>query len=144
MYRLHRKINTISSLASKRAHYFFSNSRLSAQKGRIIAMIKHNGEMSPSCIAYKLSLTRATVTQQINELEQCGYILKVEDKNDKRKVLLRLTKEGENEFIFLDKTITQIEKDISSIYTKDEQKQFDELLSKGISYYEKVTKGANN
>jgi len=107
-------------------------------------MIKRAGEMSPSSIAYKLSLTRATVTQQINELEQDGYILKVEDKEDKRKILLLLTEKGENEFIFIDKTITQIEKDISDIYTKEEQKQFDELLSKGISYYEKVTKGANN
>ena len=144
MYRLHRKINTISSLASKRSHFFFTESTISAQKGRIIIMIKRAGEMSPSSIAYKLSLTRATVTQQINELEQDGYILKVEDKEDKRKILLLLTEKGENEFIFIDKTITQIEKDISDIYTKEEQKQFDELLSKGISYYEKVTKGANN
>lgn len=100
--------------------------------------------MSPSCIANKMSLTRATVTQQINELEQEGYISKVEDINDKRKVVVRLTEKGENEFIFIDRTITKIEKDINSIYTKEEQKQFDELLTKGIKYYKEVTKGANN
>jgi len=144
MYRLHRKINTISSLASKRAHFFFCQSRISAQKGRIIIMIKRAGKMSPSCIANKMSLTRATVTQQINELEQEGYISKVEDINDKRKVVVRLTEKGENEFIFIDRTITKIEKDINSIYTKEEQKQFDELLTKGIKYYKEVTKGANN
>jgi len=107
-------------------------------------MIKRAGKMSPSCIANKMSLTRATVTQQINELEQEGYISKVEDINDKRKVVVRLTGKGENEFIFIDRTITKIEKDINSIYTKEEQKQFDELLTKGIKYYKEVTKGANN
>ncbi|MDD4532074.1 MAG: MarR family transcriptional regulator [Bacilli bacterium] len=144
MYRLHWKINTMSSLSKKRACLLTSKGGLSAQKGRIIIMIKKSENISPSAIAEHLSHTRATVTQQINELELEGYIEKIEDPNDKRRVVVHLTSKGEMEFDHIDQNITKIEKDLSNIYTKEEQKEFDALLTKGITYYRKVTKGANN
>jgi len=134
----------MSSLARKRSGFFFSNADLSAPKGRILIMLSRSGQMSPSAIADKSSLTRATVTQQINELEQDGFIFKIKDGSDKRKIFIKLTEKGEKQFTIIDKKITEIEKDIGSIYTEEEQSQFDYLLTKGINYYKKTTKGANN
>jgi len=134
----------MSSLARKRSGFFFSDADLSAPKGRIIIMLSRNDLLSPSAIANKASLTRATVTQQINELEQDGFIFKVQDESDKRKIFIKLTEKGKKQFALIDKKITEIENDIGSIYTEEEQKQFDQLLTKGINYYRKTTKGANN
>lgn len=131
-------------MAKKRANFFLAGNDLSAQKGRMIISIKRESNITPSQLAHKFSLTRATVTQQIKELEQEGFIKKISDNEDKRKIHLGLTPKGKEKFKQIDKNITKIEKDISSIYTKEEQKQFDELLTKGINHFKEITKGANN
>ena len=55
----------------------------------------HDGEASPSAIASDLKLSNARISNILAVLEKRGWITREHDEADRRKVLVRLTEEGE-------------------------------------------------
>lgn len=72
-----------------------------------------------SRIAEKLHLTEAAVSRHMNTLVTLGYVLKKEDKTNRRKHSITITKKGEQEF---QKASLLIDKELQEIFTVINQK----------------------
>lgn len=69
----------------------------------LIRGLKNNQPVSISEIATKIGVTLAAVTHQINTLETQGLIKRLSDRDDRRVVLVSLTKKGSAQVIKLKK-----------------------------------------
>jgi len=58
-------------------------------------MREENLSSTPSLLAEKTGVTRATMTGLIDSLEQSGLVVRVFDKADRRSVIIRLTEAGQ-------------------------------------------------
>jgi DNA-binding MarR family transcriptional regulator len=61
----------------------------------ILLMREENLSSTPSLLAEKTGVTRATMTGLIDSLEQSGLVVRVFDKADRRSVIIRLTEAGQ-------------------------------------------------
>ncbi len=61
----------------------------------ILLMREENVSSTPSILAEKTGVTRATMTGLIDSLEQGGLVVRVFDKADRRSVIIRLTDAGQ-------------------------------------------------
>lgn len=55
---------------------------------------RHEEGMSPSDLAEKLGYTRPRMTRILDSLESKGYVRRVPDENDRRRVIAHCTEEG--------------------------------------------------
>lgn len=85
--------------------------------------------ISQSDIAERLHLTEATVSRHISTLVTLGYLLKKEDKDNRRKHSIFITKKGEQEFA---KATLLIEKELQEIFSVINQKDRS-LITKNFS-----------
>jgi DNA-binding MarR family transcriptional regulator len=88
-------------------------------------------EASPSCLCKANLLSSGGLTKVLNNLEGRGFISRQSNQNDKRSRLVKLTDEG---LKLIDEAMANVldtnEKVFSTIFTDEEQKQLNELLSK--------------
>lgn len=86
--------------------------------------------LSPTKIYEKLMFTSGAITKVLKKLEEKGYIIRVDNKFDKRSKLVQLTPEGcevcKNSFIEM---LAYEEKRFSKL-TKEEREQYKELTLK--------------
>ena len=61
----------------------------------ILLMREENLSSTPSLLAEKTGVTRATMTGLIDSLEQGGLVVRVFDKADRRSVIVKLTEAGQ-------------------------------------------------
>ncbi len=89
----------------------------------------HSGEYTASNIADMLYVSRPAVTQKINELEEKGYIYKVQSETDKRVYKLFINKDGvaKNYYNIIDNIDKDIENKLSKQYTNQEISMFCEM-----------------
>lgn len=128
----------ISSMAYEAVNTYMSRHGLT--HGRFLIMMLlgkiYPDGLSPSEIAHKIGVTRATVTSLVEKLERDGLVLREHRTDDRRAVTVRVTEQGTDliKRIFpghLDRV-----KLIMSALDEDEREQFVSLLSKvhsGIS-----------
>ena len=55
----------------------------------------HSGEALPGDIGVEMNVSSARIAQTLNSLEKKGLIVRQIDKNDRRRILISLTPEGE-------------------------------------------------
>lgn len=55
-----------------------------------------SGQLSPSELAKRANVTRATMTQFVDALEKEGFIQRIDDPNDRRSHFVRITPKAEN------------------------------------------------
>ena len=121
-------------------HVLSRGSSLSFSQFMILVGFKcsQNGPVSQSDIAERLYLTEATVSRHISTLVSLNYITRVEDKENRRKHVIKVTPKGTKVFTqaktLIDKELQEIfgvirEKDRASIM-KNFSEVFRSLLSK--------------
>ncbi|MEB2334132.1 MAG: MarR family transcriptional regulator [Anaerolineaceae bacterium] len=74
---------------------FARSSGLSLPQFSVLMQLRHRGSFGMSEIAEKFEITPAAASQLTEKLVQAGYIERIEDPNDRRAKLLRLSKAGE-------------------------------------------------
>lgn len=92
----------------------------------------HSGEYTASNIADMLYVSRPAVTQKINDLEEKGYIYKVQSETDKRVYKLHIDKNGASReyYKITDKTNNDIIEKISKDFTEEQITLFCEMTEK--------------
>ena len=66
-------------------------------KGEAFALqciAEHEGEALPSEISNKMNVSSSRIAQTLNSIENKGYVIREIDKDDRRRVLVKLTPEG--------------------------------------------------
>lgn len=61
-------------------------------QGRILYILWNNDDISISELANKTGLAKTTLTSMLDRLEMSGYLQRVYDKDDRRKINIKLTK----------------------------------------------------
>jgi DNA-binding MarR family transcriptional regulator len=73
----------------------------------LICELTNGQPVTISKLANKIGITLAAVTHQINTLEKQGLIKRLSDHNDRRSVIIKLTKKGDIQVINLKKEFTK-------------------------------------
>ncbi len=76
---------------------------LSPQQSYVITVVKEAVEISPGEVARRLRLEKSHLTKIVNSLIEMGALSKETDLHDRRMLILKLTKKGEQIFRELDK-----------------------------------------
>jgi len=95
-----------------------------------LEVLLHLGPLNQRAIGEKLLKSGGNVTMVIDNLERCGHVKRKKDPNDRRAVLIHLTKEGEK-FIkeFFPKHLEKIKEEFS-VLTEEEKKTLAKLCKK--------------
>lgn len=90
----------------------------------------HLGPLNQRAIAEKLLKSGGNITMVIDNLEKSGYVKRKKDPQDRRAVLIHLTKKGD-EFIsdFFPKHLDKIKKEFS-VLTESEKKELAAMCKK--------------
>jgi DNA-binding MarR family transcriptional regulator len=86
MSRLIKKLRTKNTTGEK----------LSLTERSVLALLDEHKEMLPSELAMAEKITSQSMSAILNHLSELGYIKRKLSTTDKRKVLISLTKEGQN------------------------------------------------
>jgi len=117
---LGQEINCASYLIKQAFNEVFSDARFSGIDARLLFMISEHPDFTPSDIAKKIGLRRATITEQIHYLTDNGYITYSVSSSDRRKKTMALTDKGLSTIKSAMASITEFEEDLEKMFTKQE------------------------
>lgn len=95
-----------------------------------IKYIYDHKEASAHDIEISFGLTKATVSENLNSLENSGYIIRESSPIDKRKKILKLTEKGDELRKKMKKLIEDNEDKITSILSIEEKEMLERALKK--------------
>lgn len=95
------------------------------------AIYDRNKITEPTILAEELLIPKQTVTSMVDKLEKSGYVKRMHNENDRRKVNIILLPEGEKLLLKVQKTIDFAEKYITNHIGK---KELEDMLEK----YQKI------
>jgi DNA-binding MarR family transcriptional regulator len=109
------------------------HSKLKGAEKHILLLIRGLKKCRPvtiSEIADKIGVTLAAVTHQINTLEKQGLIKRLSDGDDRRVVLIELTRKGHSQVISLKKEFTKKIQLLTEFLGKKDTKNLIRLVKK--------------
>lgn len=100
-----------------------------SQFGTLEALF-HLGPLNQRAIGEKILKSGGNITMVVDNLEKCGYVKRKKDPEDRRAVLIHLTKEGES-FIrdFFPKHLDKILEEFS-VLSEEEKQQLSKICKK--------------
>jgi len=87
---------TITRLIKKLRNKSISSEQLSLTERSTLALLDQHKELLPNELAAMEKITRQSMSQILNHLQQLGYIIKRTHDTDNRKTIISLSKEGQN------------------------------------------------
>lgn len=110
-------------------------------QGRILFALWQKDGISIQELAKKTSLEKSTLTSMIDRLEDTGHLVRVPSKEDRRKIIVKLTEKDKN----LQNAYMQISKEMTELFykglTKKEIDNFEVYLSKILDNLIALEKG---
>lgn len=102
----------------------FKITEISAAQGRVIFPLWQKDDISFQELKKKTSLSKATLSHMLDNLEKGGHIKRVRSKKDKRTIYIKLTKKNQA----LQDKFLQVSNEMRDIYYKDfSEKDIDEF-----------------
>lgn len=102
-------------------------------QGRILFALWGSDEVPIKEIAKRTLLSKSTLTDLIDRLEQSGYIVRVPNREDRRKTLIKLTEKNKA----LQETYTEVSQEMLDIFysgfTPEEIDTFETLLKRTLA-----------
>ena len=109
-------------------------SRFGVTSGRFHLLMILKGEenktLSPSELAKRSKVTRATMTQFVDALEKEGFVVRIDDPKDRRGMLVELTSKGMDKLNEVLPHYFEKLTNITKVLTKEERQQFLFLMEK--------------
>jgi len=99
-------------------------------QGFILFHLWHHDGIPQNVIAHAMHLSPATVTSMLQRMERDGWITRQRDADDQRMVRVHLTEKANALHEEVRVSFRDLEKDVTSVLTKDERKTLRELLIK--------------
>jgi len=96
----------------------------------VIEILGHLGPLKVGEICKKMLVTGGNMTLVLDNVEKLGLIERVHSKEDRRAILVRLTKEGQELFDRIFYSHAEYITQLMSVLTAQEQKTLGELLKK--------------
>ena len=86
-----RRVIRAVYIHSRKLHQSYG---LTGPQALILKEMQGKGQLTPSKLAKRLSLSQATITDIVKRLEQRGLVTRVRDTEDRRKIMLEITGKG--------------------------------------------------
>jgi len=99
-------------------------------QGFILFHLWHHDGIAQNVIAHALHVSPATVTSMLQRMERDGWITRARDPEDQRVVRVHLTEKAKALHEEVRASFRNLEKEVTSVLTKDERKALQELLVK--------------
>jgi len=99
-------------------------------QGFILFHLWHHDGIAQNVIAHAMHLSPATVTNTLQRMERDGWITRERDAEDQRIVRVRLTEKARALHDEVQASFRDLEKDVTSVLTKEERETLHELLVK--------------
>lgn len=124
------KLMRATESLNNRLNKHLSDADLTVSQFGTLEALHHLGPLNQRAIGEKLLKSGGNITMVIDNLERCGYVKRKKDPNDRRAVLIHLTKEGQS-FIedFFPKHLEKIKEEFS-ILTNEEKEKLAEICKK--------------
>lgn len=116
----------LHSLSSQR----FMKFGLAPSQLKILTALAYNSECNPKDLAEQMYLTPGAVSQLTEPLEQSKLISRKQDKNDRRKVYLKLTGAGKSKLASINRTKRKFLTSALESLNDDELANFAQILNK--------------
>lgn len=101
------------------------------------SLLEHPNGIEPACLADDVGIQRQLVTIIVNDFEKRGLVLRKENKKDRRRKLLKLTKKGQLFAREVTDYYTEIDFHAMSVFSKEEMEQ---VLDFHCQYYDRLQK----
>lgn len=73
----------------------FAQYGLSSSEGHVLLMLSEEGQVTPSHLAARQSVSRSRITPLVKSLVECGFVTRAEARHDRRVRNLTLTSRGQ-------------------------------------------------
>jgi DNA-binding MarR family transcriptional regulator len=89
-----------------------------------LSLLSKQGDMLPSELALAENITSQSMSTILNHLQEAGYISRIISKEDKRKVIIRISVSGNKQINQIREQLTEtLASAIDEIFSKEEKKQ---------------------
>lgn len=124
------KLMRATETINNRLNRHLAEANLTLSQFGTLEALHHLGPLNQRTIGEKLLKSGGNITMVIDNLEKCNYVVRKKDPNDRRAVLIHLTKEGKS-FIkeFFPKHLEKIKEEFS-VLTEEEKDQLARLCKK--------------
>lgn len=131
------KINKLTSRKINELLKKFHVTEFNSAQGTILHILWNKPEMPIKEISAESGLAKTSLTTMLNRMEERGLIEKIENKNDKRSTIIRLTSKAKK----LEKKYDEISNEMFYHYyrdfTEDEINTFENMLKNVLKNLEK-------
>lgn len=133
VYKIHELMFFMDDLAHKTIS---KNTKITYPQFLILLTIFENPNFSQAQIGTWVNLTKSAVSQQVEKLVKLGFLIRTENKFDRRLKDINLTKTGQEQLEKATQIANQISESLLTVLTKSDrnnlQKILDQLMSKGL------------
>ena len=106
-------------------------------QGKILSLLYNAGPMSLSSVAEKLGIMTGSASEMVNKLERKGLVVKAQDDQDRRKLVISLSEEGKHHVIAFRNTQRSTAFSPTSCLSDEELLTLQSILQKVICNLEK-------
>jgi MarR family transcriptional regulator, 2-MHQ and catechol-resistance regulon repressor len=124
------KLMRATESINNRLNRHLADADLTVSQFGTLEALYHLGPLNQRSIGEKILKSGGNITMVVDNLEKCGHVKRKKDPNDRRAVLIHLTKDGEK-FIkdFFPKHLEKIKEEFD-VLTEEEKKQLAGLCKK--------------
>lgn len=117
-------------IMEKCGHFLYHRRGGKRGQGRILRILLEEGEMTQKELQEHIKIQPGSMSEIVMKLENAGFIQRMKDESDRRKVILKITEDGKQ--IVSQNIIrnSEQEKNLFKALDESEQKTLQELLSK--------------
>ena len=89
---------------------------------KMLRILHQQGSLTPKNILDRVGGTKSNISQRLNHLQERGYIKReyASVQNDKRKVIVTITKEGETQLSIVDKRLNKAQLKLIKYFSQEE------------------------
>lgn len=113
-------------------HKIYLRNRNSGQQtqGKVLKILYRKGQLSQKEVQDFLEVKPGTISELVTKLEKKGMVTRIQDSNDRRKVLLTLTEAGRQDVEAHEHNYQNNVMAYFNVLTEEEKKEFARILQK--------------
>lgn len=126
-YRLSVLTNKVSRGFSGRYSRYF---KLTIPEWRVMAVLGQEPDLSAEQVCRRTEMDKVSVSRAVANLLKKGYLLRKRDEDDRRRSILRLSKEGRGVYGHIIPLGRKFEARLVEVLSPEERRQLDDLLKR--------------
>jgi DNA-binding MarR family transcriptional regulator len=142
-HRTSYRFAVVSAMSNRCVADLYRSHGLTVGGWRTLSLIGHYEPIYPGQIAERTSIEPDKVTRAVDRLVGIGYVARVADDNDRRRVVLKLTRSGRRVYSAIERVRREVEQELLAALSPSERKSFLQSLAKVEAQARRLFAGKN-